>query len=57
MNLVFGIGFFWVGAGLLYVAIDKNAVAKAFAARSDSGHGYLFPLYQGMLSTFKGGQR
>lgn len=54
MNLVFGITFFWVGAGLLYVAIDKNAVQKAFASRSDTGHGYLYPLYKGMLATFQG---
>jgi hypothetical protein len=57
VNLVGGIICFWIGAGFLYVAIDKDAVSKAFAARSDSGHGYLYPLYQGLLSTFQGGQK
>jgi hypothetical protein len=55
VNLVFGITFFWIGAGLLYVAIDKNAVQKAFAGRAASGHGYLYPLYAGLLATFKSG--
>lgn len=55
MNLVLGIIFFWIGAGLLYIAIDKDAVSKAFNARTSSGHGYLWPLYKGLMSTFQGG--
>lgn len=54
MNLVLGIIFFWVGAGMLYIAIDKDAVSKAFGARTSSGHGYLYPLYKGLMSTFGG---
>lgn len=54
MNLVLGIIFFWVGAGMLYIAIDKDAVSKAFNARTSSGHGYFYPLYTGLMSTFGG---
>jgi hypothetical protein len=55
--LVAGIGFLWVGAGFLYIAVDKNVVADAFSARSSSGHNYLFPLYKGLMATFQGGTK